>query len=109
MSFQAPCSRPTLSLAELRTIAAQFLRRVLADAAAGNLPPGKTIVIEVDGAIGDISFQALVDPSGHYLSERFEFASSPGLLYADRLRERPFRSQEIRLRWWWAIPENAIA
>lgn len=43
-----------------------------------NLEPGRTLVIEAEGWLADIPFEALVDSNGHYLVERAPVVHSMG-------------------------------
>lgn len=54
--------------------------------AAPYLDPDRTLMIEPDGPIGQIPFQALIEPSGDYLGARLAMAWSPGLAYAKGFR-----------------------
>lgn len=55
---------------------------------ATRLDPGRTLVVEPDGALIQIPFQALVDPQGQYFGRHFSIVESPGLAYQQRLRPR---------------------
>lgn len=52
----------------------------LVEPVARRLDPARTLVIEPDGAVGSIPIQALIDPSFHYVGERFAITVAGGLV-----------------------------
>jgi CHAT domain-containing protein len=53
---------------------------------ASQLDPARDLVIEADGAISTLAFEAVVDDSGIYLGSHFAIIESPGMEYLKRLR-----------------------
>jgi CHAT domain-containing protein/cytochrome c-type biogenesis protein CcmH/NrfG len=51
------------------------------------LVPGRTLVIEADGSLARVPFEALLDSEGHYLVERWPVVHSLGQDIEARLRE----------------------
>ncbi len=85
--FAEQCADPSSDVVLLDRLGRQLYNRLIAPVEA-RLSPGRTLVIEPDGARGEIPMQALRDPSGHYLGERWAIVSSPGIGYRQRLRPR---------------------
>lgn len=52
----------------------------------GRLDPNRTLIVEADGSLASLPFQALVEPDGSYLGLHRALVSSPGLNYMLRLR-----------------------
>ena len=62
------------------------------------LQPGRVQVIEPDGPISALPLQALIDPAGNYLGERFPIVISKGLeAYRKRSRLQPLTSRSPAL------------
>jgi CHAT domain-containing protein/tetratricopeptide (TPR) repeat protein len=78
--FSRECADSGSDLARLRADGRQIYDLIVAPVAA-RLDAGRTLVIEPDGALGQIPFQALVEPSGDFLGSRFAITSSPGIGY----------------------------
>jgi tetratricopeptide (TPR) repeat protein len=66
--FVELCATPTSSPVAVQNVARQ-LYDVLFAPVANELSPGQTIIIETDGALSTVPFQALLNPAGRYLSE----------------------------------------
>jgi CHAT domain-containing protein len=73
---------------ELSTVRrdARSLYQVLIVPAEGRLAPGRTLVVEAEGPLARIPFEALLDSSGHYLVERWPIVHSLGEDSQARLR-----------------------
>jgi CHAT domain-containing protein len=76
--FVEQCSDSGASLATLQRDGKKLYELLIAPIAA-RLAGGRTLVIEPDGSVSAVPFQALVDPSGQYLGTRFAMVSSPGV------------------------------
>jgi CHAT domain-containing protein len=83
--FGQECARPDSDLASLNKMG-RDLYNSLVGPIASHLSPNAPVLIEPDGAINSIPFQALVGPDGHYWGEDFDLTVSTGLLYGMRLR-----------------------
>ena len=59
------------------------------------LEPGRTLVIEADGWLAQVPFEALLDASGHYLIERAAIVHSLGQGTDALLHEGPAISKEL--------------
>jgi CHAT domain-containing protein/Flp pilus assembly protein TadD len=57
---------------------------LLVEPIEGNLLPGSSLLVELDGSLTDLPFDALRSPKGLYLSEEFPVAVSPGLYFQVR-------------------------
>ena len=79
------CSRRVEDRAKL-TRASRALYDVLIGPLADKLQPGRLLLIEPDGSMGGIPFEALTDVSGNWLADRFEVVTSPGLWSEMKLR-----------------------
>jgi CHAT domain-containing protein len=98
---------------ELETLAARFLRAcadresdraglerdgrrlydLLIRPVADRLGASRTLVIEPDGAVAGIPLQALVDPEGHYLGEKFAITVAASLAdYQQRVAASPVQA-----------------
>jgi CHAT domain-containing protein len=75
--FHDSSSDPRSDLSALRRDA-HSLYEALIMPVEPNLEPGRTLVIEADGWLADIPFEALVDSNGHYLLERAPVVHSIG-------------------------------
>jgi CHAT domain-containing protein len=76
--FLRECAEPGSDLQPLQRDARQLYDWLVAPL-AGRFDPSRTLVVEPDGAIGQIPIQALMDPEFHYLGERFAVAIAGGL------------------------------
>lgn len=85
LRFEHLCSEPDSSIVAVRS-AAQQLYNVLVSPVEDRILPGRTLVFELDGALSDVPFEALVDRQGRYLAERAVIVVSPGLYQTLRLR-----------------------
>jgi CHAT domain-containing protein/tetratricopeptide (TPR) repeat protein len=63
-----------------KLLIAPFERRITSD---------RTLIVEPDGPLSGIPFEALIDGQGHYLLERTTTVVSPGLYEAMRMRKMP--------------------
>jgi CHAT domain-containing protein/cytochrome c-type biogenesis protein CcmH/NrfG len=75
--FYDLASDPKSEMAALRRDS-QSLYRALIVPVEQQLDPGRTLVIEADGWIGRVPFEALLDSDGHYLIERTPVVHSLG-------------------------------
>jgi CHAT domain-containing protein/tetratricopeptide (TPR) repeat protein len=82
---QRLCSDPSSDLDTLRTTT-QELYKLLIAPVEERLVPGRTVVFEPDDFLATIPWEALVDPSAHYLAERFTVVVAPGLYRVMHLR-----------------------
>jgi CHAT domain-containing protein/tetratricopeptide (TPR) repeat protein len=82
---QRLCSDPSSDLDTLRTTT-QELYKLLIAPVEERLVPGRTVVFEPDDFLATIPWEALVDPSAHYLAERFTVVVAPGLYRMMHLR-----------------------
>jgi len=76
-NFYAQCSDPSSEPSALRRDS-QTLYSVLIAPVEENLDPKRTLVIESQGFLARLPFEALLDASGHYLIERGPIVHSPG-------------------------------
>jgi CHAT domain-containing protein len=76
--FLDQCADPSASITTLERDGRQLYQWLLAPIAE-RLADGRTLVIEPDGVIAGIPFQALVDSESNYLGSRFAMTSSPGV------------------------------
>jgi CHAT domain-containing protein len=76
--FLRECAEPASDVQALQRDARQLYDWLVAPL-AGFLDPSRTLVIEPDGAVGQIPIQALMDSEGRYLGERFAIATAGGL------------------------------
>jgi CHAT domain-containing protein len=67
---------------------ARALYEALVAPAEQYLAPGRTLVIEADGWLARVPFEALLDSNNHYLIERAPIVHSLGLDSQERLRDR---------------------
>jgi CHAT domain-containing protein/predicted Zn-dependent protease len=77
--FLRECADSRSDPHSLRRDARQLYDWLVAPVAA-RLDPGRTLVIEPDGAIGAIPMQAVMDASSRYLGERFAIIAASGLV-----------------------------
>jgi CHAT domain-containing protein len=95
--FLRQCSDPKSAVSGLRRDARQLYNWLIAPV-GDRLRPGRVHVIEPDGPIGAIPLQALVDPTGNYLGERFPIVVSRGLTsYWERRNLKPLTVQSVAL------------
>jgi len=85
LRFQRLCSDRNSDLTILRA-AAGALYNLLIAPVEDRLVPGRTIVVEPDDFLAAIPWDALVDPSTHYLGERMTVVVAPSLYRTMRLR-----------------------
>lgn len=78
--FYEGCSDPS-SDAEALLLAGRKLYDLLIKPAEGWLKGRSHLIIESEGSIASIPFEALVDEKGKYLAESYEIAYSPGTAY----------------------------
>jgi CHAT domain-containing protein len=83
--FSALCSDPMSDTGALRKDSRQLYDLLVAPF-ADRLSPQRTLVIEPDGPISAIPFQALTDPHGTYLIDRMAVTWSPGLYVVQATR-----------------------
>jgi CHAT domain-containing protein len=89
------CSRRTSDREEL-TRASRELYDLLIRPFADKLQPGRLLLIEPDGSIGAVAFEALIDNSGNWLADRFEIVTSPGLWTEMKLRPNQGITPELQ-------------
>jgi CHAT domain-containing protein/Flp pilus assembly protein TadD len=95
--FLRQCADPKSPISALQRDARQLYDWLIAPV-ANRLRPDVVLVIEPDGLIGAIPLQALVDPTGSYLGERFPIVVSRGLIaYQERSHLKPLTSQSAAL------------
>ncbi len=82
--FGELCATPSSSLPHLRT-AARRLYQILVAPVADRIGPQQALIIEADERLSHVSFQALIDPTDHYLAENHALVYSPGLRYLANL------------------------
>jgi CHAT domain-containing protein/tetratricopeptide (TPR) repeat protein len=78
--FAEQCATPVSSQQELTRLG-QDLYKLLIAPVADRLQVNGILVVEADDALGEIPFQALVDPRGRYLSELHSTVYLPGIEY----------------------------
>lgn len=78
--FSELCSSATSSLSSVQSLGRQ-LYRVLVAPVEGDLTPGQPLIVEADGSLSVIPFQALIEGSGSYLSDRHPIVYSPALRF----------------------------
>jgi CHAT domain-containing protein len=83
--FHDLSSDPRSDLSALRRDARSLYESLISPVEL-HLAPGRTLVIEADGWLEDIPFEALMDPNGHYLIERAPMVHSNGQYSQARLR-----------------------
>jgi CHAT domain-containing protein/cytochrome c-type biogenesis protein CcmH/NrfG len=83
--FNRECADPNSGITTLRTDAQRLYGRLVAPVAA-DLDPSREIIIEGDGLIATLPFEALVDTTGVFFGSRFAITSSPGIGYMLALR-----------------------
>jgi CHAT domain-containing protein len=75
--FSDLSSDPKSELSALRRDA-RSLYQALIVPAEGRLVPGRTLVVEAEGPLARVPFEALLDSNGHYLIERWPIVHSLG-------------------------------
>jgi CHAT domain-containing protein/Flp pilus assembly protein TadD len=83
--FSDLSSDPKSEVSALRRDAHSLYQSLIAPVEA-RLAPGRTLVIEAEGPLTRIPFEALLDPSDHYLVERWSIVYSLGQDSEARLR-----------------------
>jgi CHAT domain-containing protein/tetratricopeptide (TPR) repeat protein len=83
--FQRLCSDRNSDIATLHTTG-RALYDLLIGPVEERLASGRTIIFEADDFLGDIPWEALVDPSAHYLLERSPIVLEPALYRTMHLR-----------------------
>jgi CHAT domain-containing protein len=84
--FNDLSSDPKSELSALRRDA-HLLYQILIAPVEGRLIPGRTLVVEADGPLARVPFEALLDSNGHYLIERWPIVHSLGQDSEARLRD----------------------
>jgi len=79
-NFNHLCSDPYSDLATLRQ-QGRILYDLLLAPFDRHLEPSRILIVEPDSILSDVPWQALVDPQGEYLGNRFAIVVSPGLGY----------------------------
>jgi CHAT domain-containing protein len=79
--FTQLCSDPNSDLTSLRQ-SGRALYELLMGPVVEGLASDRTLVIELDERLGSVPMEALVDPEGRYLGDRFEIISSIGLYFS---------------------------
>ena len=85
-SFQRQCADPSSDLNALRANARKLYDWLIAPVEK-HLDYTRTILIESDGNLNQIPFQALVNPDGNYLGTSYSIVYSPGFWYESFLRK----------------------
>lgn len=80
-AFREASSRPDSNLEQLRRDA-QHIYQSLIGPAEHLLQEGRTLAVEPDGPCAGIPYEALVDPKGSYLIDRFAVETAPGAFAA---------------------------
>jgi CHAT domain-containing protein/cytochrome c-type biogenesis protein CcmH/NrfG len=83
--FANACANPDSDIPHLRD-QGRTLYNLLVGPFADYLEPDRVLIIEADGQLAKLPFQALVLPEGSYLGLQRTLAFSPGLHYMLRLR-----------------------
>lgn len=85
-TFLAQCSDPGSNIQQLRHDAGDLYDWLLSPV-GGAIEHGKNVVIEPDGSLNLLPFEALVQPNGRYLGESVQVVLSPGIAYWQLSRE----------------------
>ncbi len=93
--FNRECSDPDSDFSILKRDAHELYRQLIAPVAS-QLDPARDLVVETDGAISTLAFEALVDDSGAYLGSRFAITASPGMEYMKGLRHDDLITPDLR-------------
>ncbi|MBA3916039.1 MAG: CHAT domain-containing protein, partial [Acidobacteriales bacterium] len=83
--FQGLCADPSSSLESLRQQGGSLYQAIVAPV-EHELEPGRTILIDADGELASVPFEALVDGKQKYFGESHALAWTPGLYYLAQLR-----------------------
>ena len=83
--FSSMCADPNSDLSSIQADA-RTLYNLLVAPIADRFSPGRTVVIEAEGALAQVPFQALLDDRGQYLLDRFDLMVSPGVYFVTRAR-----------------------
>jgi CHAT domain-containing protein/cytochrome c-type biogenesis protein CcmH/NrfG len=95
--FLELCADPDSNL-EIVHQYGQELYNLLIAPIAVRLEPSRGLIIEAEGALSLVPFEALMDPAFHYLGTERTIVSSLGLYYAARLRPlRPIMPSDVGL------------
>ncbi len=78
--FTELCATPNSSLSAVKS-SAQTLYRLLVAPVVDDLPIGQTLIIETDDELARVPFQALMDTSGNYLSDKHPIVYAPTFRY----------------------------
>lgn len=92
--FRELSSDPKSELSVLRRDA-RTLYQILIAPVEGQLVPGRTLVIEAEGELAGLPFEALLDANDHYLTERWPIVHSLGQDSQQRLREESDITAEL--------------
>ena len=93
-NFYAQSSDPTSELIALRRNARSLYEALIAPVEQ-HLAPGRTLVIETDGWLARVPFEALLDSNDHYLIERAPIVHSLGQDSQARLRNGTGISEDL--------------
>jgi CHAT domain-containing protein/tetratricopeptide (TPR) repeat protein len=93
-NFYAQCSDPNSALSGLRRDARSLYEALIAPVEQ-HLAPGRTLVIETDGWLARVPFEALLDSSDRYLTERVSIVHSMGLNSQARLHSDTGISRDL--------------
>jgi CHAT domain-containing protein len=83
--FNQECADPRSDLPALKQDAHRLYQWLISPVAS-QLDPARDLIVEADGTISTLAFEALVDDSGAYLGSRFAITASPGMEYLKHLR-----------------------
>ena len=83
--FVEVCADPDSDITVVRRYG-QGLYQLLIAPIELRLKSDRGLIVEADGALTLVPFEALVDPAAHYIGERYTVVSSLGLYYALTLR-----------------------
>jgi CHAT domain-containing protein len=92
--FYAECSDPNSEPSALRRDS-QTLYTLLVAPVERQLDPKRTLVIETEGFLARLPFEALMGASGHYLIEREPIVHSPGLYAEARMHSETAISRDL--------------
>jgi CHAT domain-containing protein len=91
-TFTSECSNPSSDLAVLDANS-ERLYRILIEPIASLLDPTRTLILEPDGALNRLPFQALRTLRNNYLNDEFRMVTSPAAILAKRT---PLRAESKR-------------
>ena len=92
--FYAQCSDPNSEMSALRRDS-QALYSLLISPVEAQLDPRRTLVIETEGFLDRLPFEALIDSSGQYLIARGPIVHSPGLYAEARMHPEKTISSDL--------------